>query len=120
MSIDWKLDTIADQTVVLAELFKDNEPTIIEGKTFRNCTFIGPANVVISGIVKTDDVSFTDCDFVCVKVPNRITTAIVIVNVNLYSCRFQRVLIMLGPEMSQKLPKERFITEVPYTPPTEP
>jgi hypothetical protein len=120
MSIDWKLDTIADQTVVLAEMFKDNEPTIIEGKTFRNCTFIGPANVVISGIVKTDGVSFKDCDFVCVKVPTRITTAIVIGNVNFYGCRFQRLLIMLGPEMSQKLPKDRFITEVPYTPPTEP
>jgi hypothetical protein len=120
MSIDWKLDTIADQTVVLAELFKANEPTIIEGKIFRNCTFIGPANVVISGIVKTDGVSFKDCDFVCVKIPSRITTAIVIENVNFYGCRFHRLLIMLGPEMSQKLPKDRFITEVPYTPPTEP
>src|SRR5438876_89190 len=90
LSIDWKLDTIADQTVVLAELFRANEPTIIEGKTFRNCTFIGPANVLISSIVKTDGASFKDCDFVCIKVPVRIATAIVIRNVNFHGCRFQR------------------------------
>jgi hypothetical protein len=41
-------------------------------------------------------------------------------NVNFIGCRFQRLLIMLDPEVSQKLPKDRFITEVPYTPPTEP
>ena len=120
MPIDWKLDTIVGQIVVVAELFKANEPTIIEGKTFRNCTFIGPANVFLSGIVKIDGVNFKDCDFVCVKRPARIATAIMIRNVNFIGCRFQRLLIMLDPEVSQKLPKDRFITEVPYTPPTEP
>ena len=120
MPIDWKLDTIADQGVVVAELFKANEPTIIEGKIFRNCTFIGPANVFLSGIVEIDGVNFKDCDFVCIKVPARIATAIMIRNVTLIGCRFHRLLIMLDPEVSKKLPKDRFITEVPYTPPTEP
>ena len=60
MPIDWKLDIIADQIVVVAELFKAKEPTIIEGKTFRNCTFIGPANVVFSGTIKTDGLNFAD------------------------------------------------------------
>jgi hypothetical protein len=58
MPIDWSLDTIVGQIVVVAELFKANEPTTIEGKTFRNCTFIGPANVFLSGIVKIDGVNF--------------------------------------------------------------
>jgi hypothetical protein len=120
MPIDWKLDTFAGQIVVVAELFKPNEPTIIEGKTFRNCTFIGPANVFLSGIVKIDGLNFKDCDFVCVRLHTRIATAIMIRNVNFTGCRFQRLLIMLDPEVSQKLPKDRFITEVPDTPPTEP
>lgn len=120
MPIDWKLETIADQSVAVAELFKANEPTIIEGKTFRNCTFIGPANLFLSGIIKIDRVNFKDCDFVCVKLYTRVATAIMIRNVALIGCRFQRLLIMLDPEVSQKLPKDRFITEVPYTPPTEP
>jgi hypothetical protein len=120
MPIDWKLDTIADQIVVVAELFKANEPTIVVGKTFRNCTFIGPANVFLSGMVKFDAANFQDCDFVCLKRAARIATAIMIRNVNFIGCRFQRLLIMLDPEVSQKLPKDRFITEVPHTPPTEP
>jgi hypothetical protein len=120
MPMDWKLDTIADQSVAVAELFKANEPTVIEGKTFRNCTFIGPANVFLSGVVKIDGVNFKNCDFVCIKVPVRIATAIMLRNVSFIGCRFHRLLIMLDPEVSQKLPKARFITEVPYTPPTAP
>jgi hypothetical protein len=120
MPLDWKLDTIADQTVTVAELFKANEATVIEGKTFRSCTFIGPANVLLSGIVKMDGVNFQDCDFVCLKRSARIATAIIVRNVNFIGCRFRRLLIMLDPEVSQKLPKDRFITEVPYTPPIEP
>jgi hypothetical protein len=78
MQIDWKLDTITDQIVVVAELFKAKEPTIIEGKTFRNCTFIGPANVVLSGTVKTDGLNFAGCDFVCIKVPVQVATAVML------------------------------------------
>ena len=120
MPIDWKSDTIGGQIVVVAELFKANEPTIIEGKTFQNCTFIGPANVFLSGIIKINGINFKDCDFVRVKRPARIATAIMIRNVNFIGCRFERLLIMLDPEASQKLPKDHFITEVPDTPPTEP
>jgi hypothetical protein len=120
MPIDWKLDIIADHIVVVAELFKAKEPTIIEGKTFRNCTFIGPANVVFSGTIKTDGLNFAGCDFVCIKVPARIATAVMIRNVNFIACRFHRILIMLDSETSLTLPKERFITEVPHTPPIEP
>ena len=105
MPIDWKLDTIADQLVAVAELFKANEPTIIEGKTFRNCTFIGPANVFLSGTVKIDGVNFKDCDFVCVKIPVRIATAIMIRNVTFIGCRFHRLLIMLIQKCRRNYPK---------------
>ena len=120
MPIDWKLDTITDQVVVVAELCKAKEPTIIEGKTFRNCTFIGPANVVFSGSVKTDGLDFAGCDLVCIKFPARIATAIMIRNVNFIVCQFRRVLIMLDPETSLRLPKDRFLTEVPHIPPIAP
>lgn len=118
--MDWNLDTIADQNVMVAELFKAKEPTIIEGKTFRNCTFIGPANVALSGTIKTAGLNFDECDLVCIKVPVRIATAIMIRNVSFIGCRFHRLLVMLDANLAQKLPKHRFITEVPYTPPVEP
>ena len=105
---------------MVAELFKAKEPTIIEGKTFRNCTFIGPANVVLSGTIRTDGLNFAGCDFVCIKFPARIATAVMIRNVNFIACRFQRVLVMLDPETSLRIPKDRFITEVPHTPPIGP
>ena len=81
---------------------------------------MGPANVLLSGKVKMDGVNFEDCDFVCLKRSARIATSIIMRNVNFMGCRLTRLLIMLDPEMSQKLPKDRFITEVPHTPPTEP
>jgi hypothetical protein len=120
MPMDWTLDAIAGQTVVVAELFKANDLTIIEGKTFRSCTLIGPANVLLSGKIKMHGVNFEDCDFVCLKRSARTATAIIIRNVNFIGCQFRRLLIMLDPGVSEKLPKDRFITEVPHTPPTEP
>jgi hypothetical protein len=92
MPMDWKLDTIADHVVLVAELLTAKEPAIIEGKTFRNCTFIGPANVVLSGMVKTNGLNLKDCDLVCIKVPVRIATALMIRDVNFIGCRFQRLL----------------------------
>jgi hypothetical protein len=86
MTTDSKLDAIADQTIAVAELFKANEVTIIEGKTFRSCTLMGPANVLLSGKVKMDGVNFEDCDFVCLKRSARIATAIILQNVNFIHC----------------------------------
>ena len=78
MPMDWNVENIVGQAIVVTDLFKATKPTIIEGKTFRDCTLIGPANVFLTGIVNIEDTNFNNCDFVCVKVPAQISTAIVL------------------------------------------
>jgi hypothetical protein len=110
--IDLNLSTIQDQRIVLSELYH-NTPRIIEAKTFRGCTFIGPGNVCFAGLFNVQNSHFKDCDVVCLKKPVQICTAIGLRHVHIDQCEFRSVLLMVDVSSAQSMPKDRFITEVP-------
>jgi hypothetical protein len=114
---------IEGQTIKLAGLFDMTKPNVIEGKTFRDCHLIGPANVWLAGLGTIHGgLNLRDCDLVCIKIPVSINTAIQMTNCSLMDCTFDRVLLMMDGNVARnfKFPASRFITEVLLPPMGQP
>jgi len=110
-TFDLSGNTVEGQTIAIGQLFGTNSPTIVEGKEFRNCQFVGPGNLLLYGRVNADIIKFIDCDLVRIRVPTTVNTAVVFRSVTFLNCTFRKILIMMEEAASRAIPGEQFITE---------
>lgn len=118
---------VEDAVIRLPSLFKPNEPTIIEGQSYKGCIIAGPANVLFDGNLTTNGNLHMDaCDFVVLAegmIP--VNTAAMFRDCTFTDCRFERVCFLLSPGMAAQMvqPGVNWLTkppEIPATLPTQP